>query len=187
MISSRTHSRTRARAGSRTRSRALGLAAAIVLATTSMLTGAGAAGAQTGSLGSAGGSPTPPEPYVPSEVFVASPLTVTSDSGALTVSGTVENTSTDWSDCVVEVADTATVAEVEANLAALAPGEDIETIYPEDAWILGSDRVYPEGGQTAPWTLTFTDVPAEFTPGAIVWCWAGVEEGKDLFYFVDQA
>ncbi|WP_264888534.1 hypothetical protein [Dietzia sp. NCCP-2495] len=22
---------------------------------------------------------------------------------------------------------------------------------------------------------------------AIVWCWAGVEEGKDLFYFVDQA
>lgn len=176
---------------SRPHSRALALAAATVLttttvlATTSVLVGAGAAGAQTGSLGSFGGSPTPPEPPAPSDIVVISPLTVTTDGGALTVSGTVENTSESWSDCVIEVADTATVAETRANLAVHDPKDDIATIYPEDAWILGSERVLPDGGETASWSVTFVEVPAEFEPGAIVWCWAGAEEGKDLFYFVD--
>lgn len=177
MSSSRTYSRTH--------SRALAVAAATVLATTSVLAGAGAAGALTGSLGSFGGAPTPPEPPAPSDIFVISPLTVTTDGGELTVSGTVENTSESWSDCVIEVADTATVAETRANLAVHDPKDDIATIYPEDAWILGSERVIPDGGETASWSLTFVEVPAEFEPGAIVWCWAGAEEGKDLFYFVD--
>lgn len=162
--------------------------AAASISTGGGMAGPGIAGAQTGSLGSATPIPSPPAPPALPELFVISPITVTPGENSTTFSGTVENTTSSWSNCAVDVVDAATVARFEDLYTSNSYGtlDDFHKLYYDEGRILGNEIVTPDAGQTAAWSLTSVGLEKGFTPGLVVWCWAGADEGTDYFYFVDD-